>query len=103
MEEPYFWEVEPKAIKVSHQLGGVVIPLSVRGNPKGQLQAESAQPQIARVSGCRLLCGEQVGATMVMVYDSEDRDSVRYIQVEVLEGDRGSGYQGGDNPHDWGI
>ncbi len=81
-----YWDVYPKSIKVSQSWQSLSIPLSIRGNPKGEIQYEVADESIARIENQgRVRLGEQAGATMIMVYDSEMRDSVRYIQVEVLE------------------
>jgi hypothetical protein len=70
----------------------VTIPLSVRGAPTGQIEFESADSNIAWVDeDGRLNLGWQAGATVVMAYDSENRDSVRYIQVEVVDYGQGGG------------
>jgi len=45
----------------------------------------------------RLNLGWQAGATVITAYDSEDRESVRHIQVEVVDygqGGEGGGYDG---------
>jgi hypothetical protein len=87
-----YWDVYPKSIKVTISWRALSIPLSLRGNPRGEIQYEVADESIAWVDWQgRVWLGERTGATMIMVYDSEMRDSVRYVQVEVLE-ESGGGY-----------
>lgn len=94
----HYWEIFPKTVKVSLAGWPVRIPLSIRGEPAGEIEFESADSNIAWVDedgGLNL--GWQAGATVVMVYDSQDRDSVRYVQVEVVDygqGNGGGGYDG---------
>ena len=85
-----YWDVYPKSIKVTQNGQSLPIPLSIRGNPRGEIQYEVADESIAWIDEQgRVNLGEQPGATMIMVYDSEARDSVRHVQVEVLEGSGG--------------
>lgn len=87
-----YWDVFPKKIRVTRSWWSMSIPLSIRGNPKGELQYESVNSDIAWVDWeGRVQLGWSVGATVIIVYDSLSRDSVRYIQVEVIE-ESGSGY-----------
>lgn len=93
-----YWDVFPKSVKVSLTGWPVTVPLSVRGEPAGEVEFESADPNIAWVdeSG-RLNLGWQAGATVITAYDSEARESVRHIQVEVVDygqGGEGGGYDG---------
>jgi len=70
----------------------MTIPLSIRGNPRGDIQYETADSTIAWVDGeGRIRLGWRTGSTIIMIYDSESRDSVRYVQVEVIE-ESGGGY-----------
>jgi len=94
-----YWDVFPKSVKVSLTGWSVTIPLSIRGEPSGEIEFEVADTNIAWVDEAgRLNLGWQAGATVVMVYDSEDRESVRYVQVEVVDygqdGNGGEGYDG---------
>lgn len=87
-----YWDVYPKTIKVTRSWWSMTIPISIRGNPRGEIQYETADSSIAWVDGLgRIRLGWRPGATMIMVYDSETRDSVRYIQVEIIE-ESGGGY-----------
>jgi hypothetical protein len=87
-----YWDVYPKSIKLTMGWRALSIPLSIRGNPRGEIQYEVADDSIAWIDGQgRVWFGERAGATMIMVYDSPMRDSVRYVQVEVLE-ESGGGY-----------
>jgi hypothetical protein len=80
-----YWDVYPKSIKVTLSWRALSIPLSIRGNPRGEIKYEVADESIAWVDRQgRVRLGERPGATMIMVYDSPMRDSVRYVQVEVL-------------------
>ena len=90
-EIPRYWDVAPKQVRISQNDEGVSIPIAVRGDPKGEIFFESADHRIARIDEGRLVCGEEVGATLIVVYDSEARDSARYIHVEILAGQTGGG------------
>jgi hypothetical protein len=94
----HYWDVFPKTVKVSLTGWPVTIPLSIRGAPVGQIEFESTDSELAWVDeDGRLNLGWQQGATVIMVYDSEDRESVRYVQVEVVDygqGNGGGGYDG---------
>lgn len=80
-----YWDVYPKSIKVTQGEMQVVVPLSVRGNPGGTPVFESVQPWIADVSpNGRVILGNSEGCTMILVYGSEERQSIRYVQVEVV-------------------
>jgi hypothetical protein len=93
-----YWDVFPKSVKVSLTGWSVSIPLSIRGEPAGDIEFEVADGNIAWVNeDGELNLGWQAGATVVMVYDSEDRESIRYVQVEVVDygqGNGGGGYDG---------
>lgn len=90
-----YWDVFPKHIKVSVNSWGVTIPLSIRGDPTGDPEFESADSSIAWVDGDgQVNLGWQAGSTVIKVYDSDNRDSVRYVQVEVV--DQGGGGYGFD-------
>ena len=61
------------------------MPLSVRGTPRGTVGFESANLATASVDESGVVSlGVNVGATMISVFDSEDRTSVRYVSVEVI-------------------
>ncbi|RLB91812.1 MAG: hypothetical protein DRH50_10565 [Deltaproteobacteria bacterium] len=96
----HYWDVFPKSVKVSMTGRPVTVPLSVRGTPTGQIKFESADSELAWIDeNGRLNLGWQQGATMIMVYDSDDRESVRYVQVEVVDygqSSGGEGYNGDD-------
>ncbi len=88
----HYWDVYPKSIKVTHSWQSLSIPLSIRGNPRGEIQYEVVDDTIAWIDWQgHIRLGERTGATTIMVYDSEMRNSVRYVQVEVLE-ESGGGY-----------
>ena len=87
-----YWDVFPKSIRVTRSWWSMTVPLSIRGNPRGDIQYETADSSIAWVDGeDRIRLGWRTGATIIMIYDSESRDSVRYVQVEVIE-ESGGGY-----------
>ena len=80
-----YWDVFPKSIKVSQGFVGVSVPLSVRGTPRGTVGFESANLAMASVDENGVVTlGVNVGATMISVFDSEERTSTRYISVEVI-------------------
>jgi len=84
--EVYYWDVFPKSVKVSLSGSAMVIPLSIRGNPIGSVQVESGDESIAFVDEeGRLHVGMKEGATVVLFYDSEDKESVRFVQVEAFD------------------
>ena len=72
-------------IKVSQDSMDVIVPLSIRGDTGGAPVFESLQPWIAEVgSNGRVMLGRAAGSTMILVYDSEMKTSIRYVQVEVV-------------------
>ncbi len=80
-----YWDVFPKSIKVSHGSLNMTVPLSVRGNPRGKVIFDSSNWAIATVTEDGIVSlGYNIGATVISAYDSEDRTSVRYVQVEVI-------------------
>ncbi len=80
-----YWDVYPKSIKVTQDAMDVIIPLSIRGDLGGEPVFESVQPWIADViPNGRVHARHVAGATMILVYDSEAKTSVRYVQVEVV-------------------
>lgn len=85
VDQVQYWDVFPKTIKVSHGSLNMSVPLSVRGNPRGNMCFDSSNWAIATVSESGIVSlGYNVGATIISAYDSEDRTSVRYVQVEVI-------------------
>ena len=85
MQQFQYWDVFPKSIKVSHGSLNVNVPLSVRGNPRGSVCFDVSNWAIATVNEAGVVSlGYNVGTTIIFVYDSEDRTSVRYVQVEVV-------------------
>ena len=84
MDQVQYWDVFPKLIKVSKHPLGTSVPLSVRGNPRGTVQFESADPIVAFVDANGIVSlGLSAGSTVITAYDSEDRTSIRYVLVEV--------------------
>ncbi len=80
-----YWDVYPKSIKVTQGDMDVIVPLSVRGDPGGEPVFESVQPWIVDVqSNGRVLLGRLSGSTMILVYNSEAKTSIRYVHVEVV-------------------
>ncbi len=75
----------PRSIKVSKSPLGTVVPLSVRGIPRGTVQFESVDEIVATVDADgRVNLGLNVGSTVIVAYDSEDRTSARYVIAEVV-------------------
>ena len=75
----------------SPAVGGPCRSPSIRRNPRANCST-AVNSDIAWVDWeGRVQLGWSVGATVIMVYDSPSRDSVRYIQVEVIE-ENGGGY-----------
>lgn len=86
MSQVQYWDVFPKSIKVSKVDDPVNIPLAVRGMPRGTVLFESADPAVASVSAEGVVSlGTTLGGSEIVAYDSEDRDSVRYMRVEVVD------------------
>ncbi|HUT54410.1 MAG TPA: hypothetical protein VM658_13560 [bacterium] len=78
-----YWDVFPKLIRVSISMEQQTIPLSIRGNVFDPVY-ESSNPEVAEIDELgNVLCGLTPGAAMIMVWFSEDRASVRHVQVEV--------------------
>jgi hypothetical protein len=89
----HYWDAFPKRVKVSRTWWSMALPLSIRGNPRGDVNFESLDESIARVDWRgRVVLGWRTGHTIIMVYDSEERDSVRYVEVEVVENWDGERY-----------
>jgi hypothetical protein len=87
VDQVQYWDVFPKVIKVSQDSTDVIVPLSIRGSTVGEPVFESLQPWIAEVgSNGRVTLGRTAGSTMILVYDSEAKTSIRYVQVEVVPG-----------------
>ncbi len=85
MDQVQYWDVFPKTIKVSHGSLNMSVPLSIRGNPRGRVIFDVSNMAIATVSEDGVVSlGYNVGATVIAAYDSEERTSVRYVQVEVI-------------------
>jgi mannose/fructose/N-acetylgalactosamine-specific phosphotransferase system component IID len=85
LDQVQYWDVFPKSIKVSHGSLNMKVPLSIRGNPRGNVCFDVSNMAIATVSETGLVSlGYNVGATIITAYDTDDRTSVRYVQVEVV-------------------
>jgi len=86
-----YWDVFPKLIRVSTSEFPQTIPLSIRGSVESPV-FESSNSDVAEVdeSG-NVICGMQPGAALVMVWHSDDRLSVRHVQVEVYGTPMGGG------------
>jgi hypothetical protein len=79
-----YWDVFPKKIRVSRSAVERAIPLSIRGNPSGTPEFESMDSSIATVDSEGVVhTGLQPGATLIRIYDSWERSSVRTVSVEV--------------------
>ena len=82
-QEPRYWDVFPKLIRVSRSGFAQRIPLSIRGELDSPV-FESSNPDVATVDeDGNVECGYLPGAAMIMVWDSPDRGSLRHVQVEV--------------------
>ncbi len=85
VDQVQYWDVFPKSIKVSKSPLGTVVPLSVRGIPRGTVQFESVDGIVATVDANGLVnLGLNVGSTVIVAYDSEDKTSARYVIAEVV-------------------
>ena len=81
--ENIYWDVFPKLIRVSISMNSQTIPLSIRGNVSGPVY-ESSNPEVVEIDELgNVRCGLTPGAAMIMVWFSEERTSVRHVQVEV--------------------
>jgi hypothetical protein len=81
--ENIYWDVFPKLIRVSISTYSQMIPLSIRGNVPDPVY-ESSNSEVADIDELgNVLCGLTPGAAMIMVWASEERTSVRHVQVEV--------------------
>ena len=86
MSEIQYWDVFPKSIKVSKVAYPVSVPLTLRGTPRGTVIFESANTGVATVSAEGVISlGTTLGGSEITVYDSDARDSVRFVRVEVVE------------------
>ena len=84
MDQVQYWDVFPKSIKVSKNPFGTIVPLSVRGNPRGSVVFESSDAIVASVdTNGTVSLGMSAGSAVITAYDSEDRTSIRYVLVEV--------------------
>ena len=80
-----FWEVSPSMVREPYREVEQTVPLSILGEPGGELLFQSAHPDIARVENGLLRFGTIPGATVIIieaVADGEVR-SRRYIQVDI--------------------
>lgn len=86
MSETHYWDVFPKSIKVSKVDYPVSVPLTLRGNPRGTVIFESSNPGVASVNAEGIVSlGTTLGGSEIIIYDSEEKDSVRFVRVEVVE------------------
>ena len=86
MSEIQYWDVFPKSIKVSKVDTPVSVPLTARGTLRGTAIFESSNPGVATVSAEGLVSlGTALGGSEITVYDSEDKDSIRFVGVEVVD------------------
>jgi hypothetical protein len=80
-----YWDAYPKTIRVSRSAVERSVPLSIRGNPAGTPEFESVDPTIATVDANGVVrFGLQPGSTLILVHNSPERASVRYVEVEVV-------------------
>jgi hypothetical protein len=85
-----FWDVFPKLVKVSTSPVEQSIPLSIRGEVESP-SLESSNTEVATIGpNGEIRCGRVPGASVIMIWRSAARDSVRHVQVEVY----GSAMQG---------
>lgn len=86
MSEIQYWAVFPKSIKVSKVDYPVSVPLTLRGMPRGSVIFESSNTSVATVSAEGVVSlGTTLGGSEITIYDSEERDSVRFVRVEVVD------------------
>ena len=86
MDQVQYWDVFPKSMRVSKSDAPIDVPLTARGNPRGTVQFESNDPVFASVSPEGVVTmGATLGACEIVAYDSENKDSVRYVRVEVVD------------------
>jgi hypothetical protein len=80
-----YWDVLPKSIKIAHGSRNMRVPLSIRGKPRGRVCFDVSNMAVATVDDAGVVSlGFYTGAAVISVYDSEDRTSVRYVQLEVV-------------------
>ena len=86
MSQVQYWDIFPKSIKVSKVDAPVSVPLTARGTLRGIAIFESSNPGAASVSAEGVVSlGTTLGGSEITVYDSEDKDSVRFVRVEVVD------------------
>lgn len=84
MSEIQYWDIFPKSIKVSKVDTPVIVPLTARGTLRGTAIFESSNPGVATISADGVVSlGTTLGGSEITVFDSEDKDSVRFVRVEV--------------------
>ncbi len=80
-----YWDIFPQSIRLSQSLFEQRIPLSIRGLEYMPL-FDSSNPSVAYVDEDGFLVGgRQVGNAMIMAWDSELRQSLRHLNVEVRD------------------
>lgn len=84
MSEVHYWEAHPPVIRLSGLAGDQAVPISIRGELSTDPIFESVNSSIATVNANGLVqCGGKNGQTMILVYDSSAKKSIRYIEVLV--------------------
>jgi photosystem II stability/assembly factor-like uncharacterized protein len=86
-----YWDVFPKLVRVSTSEWPQTIPLSIRGSVESPVFESSNNDVVVVDEAGNVICGMQPGAAVVMVWHSDDRLSVRHVQVEVYGTPMGGG------------
>ena len=84
MSVAQYWEAHPPVIRLSGLPGDRAVPISVRGDLTETPVFESVNSAIATVDADgHVQCGGTLGQTMILVYGSSAKKSIRYVEVIV--------------------
>jgi len=80
-----YWDVVPGVVKGAEGVTGLIVPISIRGNPDGEISFQSANPDVAWVKDGMLHLGENPGATVITAEASKNGlvCSRRHILVDL--------------------
>lgn len=78
-----YWDVFPSRVLLSGTESDGSVPLSIRGDCIENPVFESVDSSIAEIDVDGIVTGKALGQTMILVYSSPEKKSVRYVEVQV--------------------
>lgn len=80
-----YWDLAPSLIREPFREAGKSVPVSILGDPGGDVVFQSAHPDIAQVEDGHLRYGSVPGATVITAESFRDGQtrSLRHIQVDI--------------------